>query len=465
MTKNRRFSLNTDLLHGPIFRSLVLFSIPLLVSFLFQQLYNTVDTMIVGYALGDTSLAAIGACAAIFELLVGFGQGLGNGMSIVVARRFGAGDTDSLKRAVAGTVFIGLAITAAVTLAAELGLRPMLLLLDTPEEILEEACSYIKVIGRFSIVLFAYNLCSGLLRAVGNSVMPLVFLILSSVLNVILDLWFIRGLGMGVRGAAVATVLAQAVSVVLCLLYIVSRCRLLVPERSQLKPQGPLYRELAGQGLSMGFMSCIVSAGSLILQSGINGLGTSIIAAHTAARKLFGFTSMPVQCMSMAVSTFVSQNRGANQGWRIRRALRCNHIYSVISTLIICGVCFPLASAMVALISGSSDPVVLSNGARYIQINSLFYSVLGILVGTRMSLQGLGAKLLPLVSSVIELVGKILFVLVFIPLSGYMAVILCEPIIWCVMALQLVFTFYRDPYIRASRQKPEGSGPYGELTC
>ncbi|MCQ2451717.1 MAG: MATE family efflux transporter [Oscillospiraceae bacterium] len=454
----KSFSLNVDLLKGPIFKSLILFSIPLLISFVFQQLYNTVDTMIVGYALGDTSLAAIGSCGAIFELLVGFGQGLGNGMSMVVARSFGSGDTERLKRAVAGTVGIGLAITAAVTLAAEFCLRPLLLVLDTPPEILEEAFHYIITIGRFSLVLFAYNLCSGLLRAIGNSVMPLVFLILSSVLNVLLDLWFITGLRMGVQGAAVATVLAQGVSVVLCLLYIAFRCPLLVPERRHLKLDGPLYRELAGQGLSMGFMSCIVSAGSVILQLGINGLGTSIIAAHTAARKLFGFTAMPVQCMAMAVSTFVSQNRGAGQGARIRKAMRCNNWYALLSTMVICAVCIPLAGKMVALISGSSDPVVLQNGARYIQLNSLFYVVLGILVGTRMSLQGLGAKLLPLISSGIELVGKVLFVLVFIPRFAYMAVILCEPVIWCLMALELVVTFYRNPFIRSYRGVPAKEG-------
>ena len=199
--KKSLFSQNVDLMNGPIFQSLVIFMLPILVSSLFQQLYNTVDTMIVGNVLGDTALAAIGACGAIYELLVGFGLGIGNGLAIVAARSYGAGDDEQLKQTVAGSIVIGLIASAVITLAGAVGLRPLLELLDTPAEILEDAYRYIIIIDYGILVMFAYNLCAGLLRAIGNSVMPLVFLILSSVLNVILDLWFIAVLGMGVAGA------------------------------------------------------------------------------------------------------------------------------------------------------------------------------------------------------------------------------------------------------------------------
>ena len=201
--KKSFFSQSVDLMNGPIFQSLVIFMLPILVSSLFQQLYNTVDTMIVGNVLGDTALAAIGACGAIYELLVGFGIGIGNGLAIVAARSYGAGDDEQLKQTVAGSIVIGLIASAVITLAGAMGLRPLLELLDTPVEIFEDAYRYIIIIDYGVFIMFAYNLCAGLLRAIGNSFMPLVFLILSSVLNVILDLWFIAVLGMGHLGQAI----------------------------------------------------------------------------------------------------------------------------------------------------------------------------------------------------------------------------------------------------------------------
>ena len=445
--KKSFFHMNVDLMHGPIFKSLLLFMLPILISNLFQQLYNTVDTMIVGNVLGDTALAAIGSCGSIYELLVGFGLGIGNGLAIVAARAYGAQDEDLLKRTVAGSLVIGLIASLTITTVGFFGLRPLLHLLDTPAEILEDAYSYIIVIDLGVIVMFAYNLCAGLLRAIGNSVMPLVFLLISSALNVLLDLWFIAGAGMGVRGAAVATVIAQGVSVVLCILYVLKKTRILIPERKHLAVGSKLYWDLFSQSISMGLMSSIVSAGSVVLQYGINGLGTLTIAGHTAARKLFAFTDMPLISMANAASTFVSQNYGANQPQRIRKGMREIYLYSV--AVMIAAVLLMSVGAewMVKLISGSSEPIVLENGARYLRWNAPFYAVLGVLLSTRYALQSLGQKVLPLFSSVIELVGKIIFVLVFIPRFAYNAVILCEPIIWCFMALYLVTVYRHIPFV------------------
>ena len=451
--KKNLFQMNVDLMHGPIFRSLVLFMLPILISNLFQQLYNTVDTMIVGNVLGDTALAAIGSCGAIYELLVGFGLGIGNGLAIVAARAYGAQDEDLLKRTVAGSLVIGLVASLTITTAGFFGLRPLLELLDTPAEILEDAYRYIIIIDLGVIVMFAYNLCAGLLRAIGNSVMPLVFLLLSSALNVVLDLWFIAGMGMGVAGAAVATVIAQGVSVVLCILYVMARVRILIPGRKHLDVGRKLYWDLFSQSISMGLMSSIVSAGSVVLQYGINGLGTLTIAGHTAARKLFAFTDMPLISMANAGSTFVSQNRGANQPDRVRRGMRQMYLYSVVVMVAAVVLMNFGAQWMVQLISGSSEPIVLENGARYLLWNAPFYAVLGVLLCTRYALQSLGQKVLPLFSSVIELVGKVIFVLVFIPKFQYNAVILCEPIIWCFMALYLVLVYLHEPFVFPKKKK------------
>ncbi len=443
---------NVDMIQGPIFKSLVFFALPLLGSNIFQQLYNTVDTMIVGNYLGDVSLAAIGVCTPVYELLVGFALGIGNGLAIVTARSFGAGDEEELKTSVAASMIIGLCSSLAITLIGQLCLHPLLRLLNTPPEIIDQAYGYISTVTMFVLVMFAYNLCAGLLRSIGNSFMPLMFLILSSCINIVLDILFITRLNMGVRGAAVATVISQGISAALCMVYIFKKTKILVPERRHFQADRELYRELLGQGFSMGFMGSIVSAGSVILQYGINGLGYLVIAAHTAARKLYMFCSMPVITMGMAFSTFVSQNRGADKGDRIRLGIRYVSIYDGVVTAVVVALMLIGAPDLVRWISGSSEAAVLENGARYLLIVSPFYVVLGILIATRCALQGLGQKLLPLVSSVIEFFGKILFVVVFIPRFQYMAVIFCEPVIWCVMTAQLVYTFYHDSYIRSFKK-------------
>lgn len=457
METTKKTRAQVDLLHGPIFRSMLEFAVPIFISCIFQQLYNTMDTVIVGHTLGESSLAAMGACTSLYDLLVGFALGIGNGLAIVTARSFGSGDEKLLKRSVAASVEIGIGITVFIMLLTRLVLHPMLQLLNTPSEILEEAYSYISTITLFVGVMFAYNLCAGLLRAVGNSFMPLVFLVLSSCLNIGLDLLFIRQFGMGVRGAAVATVIAQGVSVVLCLVYIGYRMRLLIPKKEDFRPKASLLRELLGQGIAMGLMSCLVSAGSVVLQSGINSLGYLTIAGHAAARKLYQFGIMPTVAMAQTVNTFVAQNRGADQGQRIRQGIRCAYLYNVAVALFMTGLMAALAPQLIRLISGSDEAVVLQNGSAYVRVAAPFYAVLGMINDTRYALQGLGQKLRPLISSITELIGKILFAAALIPRFGYTAVIFCEPVIWCIMATELVYAFYKDPYIKAHRTETQVS--------
>lgn len=440
---------NVDLLHGPIMKSMVVFALPLLLSSIFQQLYNTMDTVIIGHTLGETALAAMGASAAIYDLLMGFALGIGNGLAIVTARSYGSGNQKMLKKSVAASIVIGAVVTIAITILTRFILYPFLRLLNTPEEIIDQSYTYISTITLFVVVMFAYNLCAGILRAIGNSVMPLVFLVISSLLNIVLDLFFIIRLHMGVQGAAVATVLAQAVSVVLCFIYIRQKAKLLIPGKEHFAWDRDLYGEMTAQGLSMGFMSCIVNAGTAILQSGINGLGYLVIAGHTAARKLFQFIMMPFISMSQTISTFVSQNRGAKQPERIRKAMKCAYLYGVAVSAVMTVLMLFAAPSLVKLISGSSESVVLHNGALYLRVVAPCLSILGVLNCTRNALQAIGQKVLPVISSIIELIGKILFVLLLIPRFQYMAVIFCEPVIWCFMTLQLVVSFWRNPFIRS----------------
>ena len=440
---------DSKLTRGPILPAFLSFSLPIIVSCLFQQLYNTADTVIVGHFLGEHSLAAIGACVAIFELMVGFGLGFGNGLGIVVARAFGANDFDALKRTVAASLVITAVVSVFITVSGCLFLDDLLRLLGTPEAIVCDSFAYIHLVAIFCSVLFAYNLLSGLLRAIGNSFMPLVFLIVSSLLNIALDVVFIRFCGLGVRGTALATVFAQAVSSLLCLVFIFRSAPVLIPARRHFSPDAHVYVDLVEQGLSMALMSSLVCSGSVILQSSINSFGTMVIAGHIAARKLFSLSVIPIIAFGIACATFVSQNLGARQFPRIRRGVTIAN-YLCVLWGILCTLVVPLCSrSLVSLMSGSSNSQVLDYGANYISFMQPFYAVLGVLIVTRNALQGLGEKVLPLISSVIELVGKIFFTLLVVPALGIWGIILCEPLIWVVMTAQLLYVFWRHPDVRA----------------
>lgn len=445
--------LKTDLIRGNILSSLVIFAIPLIISNVFQQLYNTADVMIVGHYLGDTSLAAIGASTVIFELLVGFTLGFGNGLSIVVARNFGSNNKEAIKKSVALSIVIGLVVTLILTISSRFFLYPLLKILKTPEGILQESYVYISTITLFIVVMFGYNLCAGLLRAIGNSFAPLIFLIISSLLNIILAIFFIVNMKMGINGAAIATAIAQGISVVLCLIYIKNKAKILIPSKEHFKSDKKLYKELISQGLSMALMSSIVSLGSVILQSSINNLGFLTIAGHSAARKLFGLSIIPFFALGTALSTFVSQNRGAEKGERIVKAIRYANIIGISWSLFVFIVLLFTARFFIHLISGSEQSVILNNGTRYLILSAPFYTVLAVLINLRFAFQGLGEKIIPLVSSFIEMFGKILFVIFIIPHFDYTGVIFCEPIIWCFMATQLVYSFRKNPYIMKFKNK------------
>jgi len=437
-----------DLLNGSITKSLLIFAIPMLLSNIFQQLYNTVDMVIVGHYLGEMSLAAVGACSVIFELLFVFVIGFGRGFGIVAARYYGADNQDALKRTVAGAIIVGVLLTLFISITASLFMMPLLKLINIPADIIDMAYSYISILTAFLIVTFTYNLCAGLLQAIGDSTMPLLFLIISSILNIIFDIIFITNFKMGVHGAAMATVVAQSISTMLCLFYIFKRCRILIPRKEHFHYDATLYKELIGQGFSMGIMMSIVSLGTVVLQSAINGLGYLVIAGHITARRINSFCMMPMNTIAIALSTVVSQNKGANQLSRIRKAVRYGNFISIIWAVFITVILMFFSSVLIRLLSGSDESVIIKNGARYLMINSPFYIPLAMLFNFRLALQGIGEKIVPVVSSIIEFASKVLFAFLLVPILGYFGVIICEPIIWCIMFLQLLYSYYKNPYIR-----------------
>lgn len=440
--------LHPDLLNGSIFKSLIFFTLPLLVSYIFQQLYNAADTVIIGHFLGENSLAAVGACTALYDLLVGFGVGFGNGLAIVAARAFGAGDSEKLRKVVASSLVITVFVTLFIMAVSHFFLYIVLQKLGTPEEIIDESFSYISTITIWAGVLFAFNLFSGMLRAIGNSFVPLLFLILASLINIFLDILFITKFQMGIFGAAVATVIAQGISGFLTLFYILKKAEVLIPSKSSFKFDKNLYADLLGQGLSMAFMGSLVQSGTVILQKAINSFGAAIIAGHNCARKIFSLTNLPLITLGVSFSTFVSQNFGAGKIGRIKKGILCGFLITAIWNAAML-IFIPIAIKPLArFISGSSNPELLNYTFKYMLFAVFFYFPLGAIFVIRNSLQGLGQKILPLVSSVIELLGKIIFVVLIIPRIGIWGVIMCEPLIWCVMCVHLFYALVTNKVLR-----------------
>ncbi len=447
MEKQKNHS-SVDMLHGNILSSLILFIIPICISLICQQLYNTFDTVIVGHYLGETSLAAVGAATPIYTLLLSFCFGMSNGLAIVTSRSYGSGDKDLLKKTVAMSFIISLSTGLILTLIAQFGGSLFLKITNTPSDIMKEAQDYIFTITRFMIVMVIYNLCSSLLKAIGNSLMPLIFLMISSLINIGLDILFITQFHMGVKGAAIATVIAQGISVVLCLIYIMIKVPALIPGKNHISPDLYLIREMLELGLSMGFMICLVNFGTVILQSAINQMGSLIIAGHATARNIFAFASIPLTSLSNGMATFASQNYGADQPGRIREAIKQCYYISTAIALLVSFFMFFWGKDLIGIISGSSNEILLENGARYVRVMGPFFISLGALCCIRVALQGIGQKLLPLLSSIIELAVKALFAFLLIPKFQYNAVIFCEPFAWTLMALELIWAFYRNPYIK-----------------
>ena len=431
-----------DLLSSPIVSSLLTFALPILISNVLQQFYNAADTTIVGNFLGFNSLAAIGATSAIYELIVGFAIGIANGMGIVVARHFGAGDIEKIKKAVAGSIVIGSVLSLAVMLVGGVWLYGLLRLVHIPENIIDEAYSYIYIIMIFFFLTFFYNWSASMLRAIGNSLTPLLILLLTSVINIGLDILFITKFNSGIKGAAIATVISQAISALLCIVYMYIKADILIPKLKHFKYNYYVYADLSTQGFAMGFMSSIVSIGTVILQTAVNSMGVTIIAAQTTGRRIMFFLMMPMSSLATALTTFVSQNFGAGNKSRIKSAVKyaniINTIWSIISVVFV----YTLSIPLIRFISGSYDKELISNAKLYIAMAAPFFWALGILFNLRNALQGMDRKIEPLISSCIELICKIAFVLFVIPRVAYTGVVLTEPIIWVVMVLQLAYSFY-----------------------
>ncbi len=424
-----------DLTRGKPLKLIILFALPILLGSVFQQAYTFTDTIIIGQQLGKNSIAAVGSTSAVVSLMFNIINGMVTGFSIIIAKNFGAGDHAEMHRSVARTVSFASIAAAVIIAVILLCSTPILQLLDTPEAIFEEARAYLSIVAAGLVVTLVYNLESAILRAVGDSVIPLIILIISAVLNVALDLLFVCALQWGVSGAAFATVLAQLISSVVCFIYLIKRRPFLLVKKSDFKFTRESTRELLGAGLGMALMYSIVDLGSIVLQNGINGMGEDIIAAHTAARKIIGLMFMPFSSISATMVTFCSQNLGAEKFGRIKIGIRDGILLAFGWATIAMGLVYLCGTFLVWLILPEAEPHITETALQYLRINVLFFYPLAVLLSVRAALQGLGRSLVPIVASIIELLWKVLTVLIMIPIMGYMGVILSEPIIWTICGI------------------------------
>ena len=349
------------------------------------------------------------------------------------------------RRMVAGTVLLTLAGAVVLTVLILLLIPAILKLLATPEDIMSPALAYVRIILYGIIFVSVYNMCANVLRAVGDSRTPLYCLIISVFVNIGLDLLFVNGFHMGIQGAAWATIISQALSAVLCLGYILLKFRDIIPEKDEWKPVEGQYSELLTTGLAMGFMSLVVNFGTIVLQGAINGLGTAIVAAHTAARKVFDIFTVSLYCLGNAMTTFVSQNMGAGEPARIRRGIRHAVVIATGITTVLVIICFAFGRPVFTWLASTDNPTIVDSAVMYSRISIVFFYVLGPLFILRCSLQGMGRKVIPVCSSVVEMTIKVLSATILVPRLAYFGVALTEPISWVCMTILLTVAYFAKP--------------------
>ena len=408
-----------DLTKGKPSALILSFALPIFLGNLLQLTYSLVDTRIVGSFLGEDALAAVGATSTLSGLIIGFLLGLSNGFAIITAQKFGAKNIADMKKSFAMSLVIGTGIS--ILLAG---------LLAT----------------------FLYDACAATLRAIGDAVTPLIILAISVALNIVGDLFFVVVLKTGVKGAAIATVLAQIIAFVICWIYMIRKYEILRLQKEDFKDPSPIMvKEMISAGMSMGFMSSLVNIGTLTLQTAINKLGKDIIIAHTAARKITEIFMIMFSVFGQTMATYCGQNMGAGKIDRVKRGIWLAIVYTAIWSGLTIIASYTIGGWLVYLVTGSHNKTVILNATNYLKFDTLFYIVTTLICILRNAMQGLGDHITPLISSGLEMAGKIVIAATLVPWLGYTGVIICEPIVWFIMVIPLLIQTFRMPVLRTEK--------------
>ncbi len=431
-----------DMTTGSPIKRILAFCGPLLIGNLFQQFYNLADSVLVGRILGVNAFAAVGSTGALNFLVLGFALGICSGFAIPIAQSFGAGDEDEVRRRTGQLIWLGLLSTALITLIAAIWTDDILRLTNTPAEIYDEAYRYIRVVFLGAGAMILYNLSSGVLRALGDSRTPLFFLIGAALINIVLDVVFMKFLGAGVEGAAYATVLSQLLSGIACVVYMWRKVPILHLSRDDLRPDGRRMRLIAAIGVPMGLQFSITAVGTIMVQSAVNVLGTGAVAAVSAGSKVHMLVSAPLDSCGVAMATYCGQNLGAKDLPRIRKGVNS----MTVAAFLYCAAAFCFnyfaGSAVASAFIGSTDAAILADVHTYLVLNGAAYPMLAIIFIFRNGLQGMGFSSQAMAAGLAELIGRMLVVFVLARNYGFVGVCCSNPIAW-VAADILLLALYR----------------------
>ena len=431
-----------DMTVGKPMKVIINFTLPIFIGNVFQQFYNMADAVIVGKFVGTKALAAVGSTGTIMFLIWGFVAGMTAGFTVLTAQKFGAGDMDGMRKTVAGAGILSLGIGLFLTIVFMAFMKPLLILMNTPSDIFADAYSYIMIVSGGILAQMLYNLLSSILRALGNSKLPLVFLIISALLNIVLDLVFIVGFGMGAKGAAVATVIAQGVSGILCLFYIIAKIPILHLKREDLDVGSTIYKNQLRIGVPMALQYSITAIGTMMVQSSLNILGSTLVAAYTAAGKIEQVVTQAYVAMGTTMATYAAQNMGAGSVKRIREGFKACTVIGVVYSFVAAGFIMTVGKYMTYLFVSEDVDIIMNSVDIYLKCIGIFFIPLAVVNIYRNGIQGLGYGLLPMMAGVAELIGRGVVAVIAGAKRSYPGVCLAGPAAWVLAGGLLIVMYY-----------------------
>ena len=434
--------MTNDMTKGNPLKIFIFFSIPLLIGNVFQQLYSMVDTIIVGRFVGVEALAAVGSTGSMFFLVNGMILGLTSGFGVLVAQKFGAKDEVAIKKAVASNIILTLVLTVFITIIALLVKNP-LRMMNTPDNIFDDASTYITIIFAGIITQALYNMAAGILRALGDSKTPLYFLMVSSIVNVILDLVFIINFKMGVSGAAYATNIAQGFSAVLCLIYSYKKFQVLRLKKEDFKVELSYYTKHLKVGVPMGLQFSVTAVGIIIVQSAINVFGSTVIASYTASSKVLQLVMQPATSFGVTIANYAGQNLGAGRFDRIKSGMKIMNKVSIITSLLAGLVLIFLGKYFVRLFIENPTAEIFTYSQLVFNYSAVFFIPLGFIFVYRNVLQGMGESFMPMMAGVLELIARSIVAFTLPKYIGFTGICLSDPVAWIAASVFLMITYYK----------------------
>ena len=418
------------------------FAIPMFLGLLFQQFYSMVDTLIVGKFLGVNPLAGVGSTTSLNFMVLGFCMGVCNGFAIPVAQMFGAKEEHRLRKYVTNGAWLCIGLSVVLTLIVVLACRTILTVMDTPEEIFEYAYIYIVIVFAGIPCTFLYNILAGIIRSLGDSKTPVLFLAIASAINIGLDLIFVLLFGMGVEGPAIATVLAQGISGIICLFYMYRKFPVLHASRDEWKPELHYMGKLCYIGVPMGLQYSVTAIGTLVLQAAVNGLGAAVVAGVTAAQKINMFISCPIESLGQTMAPYAGQNMGAGKIDRIGKGLKS----AVLMGWGVSIICFLIAvlfgKQLTTLFVDASETTIISYSYQFLLYCTGGYCLLTLVNTVRFTIQGMGFSVFAILSGIMEMIARILAATVVVQMIGFAGTCLAHPMAWLFADVFLIPAFF-----------------------